>query len=260
MPVSLSRRARKSERRRGWIFLLVVIFTVGLTGCFALFSLDDYGPPSDAPDAAPVADSGFDADAAEGDAPIDSAPLVDGGKIVFVTEADFQIADKFRTIDATNSLCAQAAAAAGLTGTFAVWLSNGKNTPASSFALMQNHAPSVPLVTPTRQLIANDYAELIAKGPRIAIAVTETKKTLPDSPSAEPSGQCVPTNVVWTGTAPNGTKDNTQPALQPTCQDWQASNAANTARAGRITKHPTEWTSACYLPCNERAHLYCFEQ
>ncbi len=249
-----------NERRRGWFFLIAAIFAVGLTGCFALFSLDDYGPPSEAPDAGPVADSGSDADADEGDAPIDSATFVDGGKIVFVTEADFQIADKFRTIDATNSLCAQAASAAGLKGTFAVWLSNGKNTPASSFALMQDGAPSVPLITPTRQLIANDYAELIAKGPRIAIAVTETKKTLADSPSADGNGRCALTNAVWTGTAPNGTKDNTQPAMQPTCQDWQASNAANTARAGRIVKHPTEWTSGCYLPCNERAHLYCFEQ
>lgn len=248
-----------NERRRGGFFLIAAIFAVGLTGCFALFSLDDYGPPSEAPDAAPLADSAADADTGESDAPIEGGGGVDGGKIVFVTEADFQIADKFQTIDATNSLCAQAAAAAGLKGTFAVWLSSGKSAPASSFALMQDGTPSVPLITPTRQLIANDYAELIAKGPRIAIAVTETKKTLPDSPSADGNGRCALTNAVWTGTAPNGTKETGQ-GTSSTCQDWQASNAANTARAGRIVKHPTEWTSGCYLPCNERAHLYCFEQ
>lgn len=237
--------------------LAVVATFAGLaSGCFAIFGLDGYGP------AATAEEGGTEDGAVKDAAPVETGP-VDAGprpKVVFVTSQQFAVgaADGIEaTVASGHDRCNELAKKAGLTGTFKAWLSTEEASPSTEFAALRSDGGDVfPLATPTGVLVAASYAELADSGPRIAIAVTESKSTLADASAGGGEQWCNPSVVVWTATSRTGTRDD----QRPNCFDWRASGSAQTARVGRIVKDPTEWTSACELPCNQRARLYCFEQ
>lgn len=236
--------------------LAVIAAFAGLTsGCFALFGLDGYGPAATAEEAGPEEAGPEDAARVE-TGPVDAGPPP---KVVFVTSELFAVgaADGIEiNVASGHDRCNELAKKAGLTGTFKAWLSADEASPSTEFAALKPDGGDVfPLAMPNGALVAASYAELTDSGPRIAIAVTESKSTLTDA-STGSGNQCNASFAVWTGTSSTGTRENER----PNCFDWRATGSAQAGRAGRIAKHPTEWTTACDLPCNQRARLYCFEQ
>jgi hypothetical protein len=262
------------KRARGLVFAVLPIAAIAqlavLSGCFALFTLDEYGVT-----AAPSTD------AAPSDAEVDDAPKVTDasadaplptGKIVFVTNAEYQVDENRQPnpnnisgVKTANDHCTKAAAAAGLQGKFLAWISDTSSSPSTTFASLSADAqapaapPTTQLITPTHQIIAASYAELAQTGPRVAIVVTETSVSLPEAPPKEAGsgGNCPGEGaLVWTATDERGASlekvDN--------CGNWQSNAAAATSRVGRLVKNRVDWTNACATPCNIKAHLYCFEQ
>jgi hypothetical protein len=263
--------SRASSRRVSFVALVLLLTSAG---CFALFSLDEYGPASAVePQDANAQDAIADVVIVE--AAPDTSPLT--GKLVFVTRAEYRVNDTtgIQSTTKANALCQQSAVDAGLPGTFYAWLSNTSESPSTKFVALikpgpeAGPAPPPPptppeqLITTNNQLIAADYAELIDGGPRIALTVTEVGTTLPMTGPVN-NGQCPAPDaggVVWTATSPDGrSAPPIGMALTASCFDWQSSGQGAIAVAGRMAKHRSEWTAACSLPCNTRARLYCFQQ
>ena len=241
----------KPQKTRALMLAMLAMLAATTAGCFALFGLDGYGPAA-APEEAGVGDG------ASGEAaPADAGPPP---KVVFVTSELFAIdaADGIAaTVTSGHERCSELAKQAGLSGTFKAWLSTSEAAPSTEFAALQPDGGDVhPLVTPRGVLVAASYAELADSGPRVAIAETESRSLLTDGGARWGENPCLPPYLVWTGTSSAGTQEPTH----KNCADWRATGSSQSARVGRIEKHPTSWTDACELPCNQRARLYCFEQ
>lgn len=233
-------------------FALLATSTAFVTGCFALFSLEEYGPST-----------------VDAEAPIEPTPPPDPppppavdarpqGKLVFVTEGEFSIGEdppgQLFLIANGRSICAEAAKSLGLEGRlFLPWLSDTTTTPANSWPLFD--AGSVQLVSPDGKIIAGSLAELAEAGPRVPIVVTEKSTPL----AFAPDGSCDGGGAVWSGTLPNGQRDPANDSAD--CQQWSANNNPNGGNSGLVgQKLGGKWSSSCLLPCNQKAHLYCFEQ
>ncbi len=219
------------------------------SGCFALFELDGYGPATvdvEMPDSMVLDAPSLDAEVA------DVAPRPT--KIVFVTSEVFAVGQGFsQDIASAHSRCNVVAKRAGIEGEFKAWLSNSDADPASEFAALKNDGGDTnAFVTLSGTLIASSYAELADSGPRVAIDVTETKERA----ETAPEDVCQQPFVVWTATSSAGTRETSQ----GNCVDWRATSSSQNGGVGRIAAGPTAWTSACQIPCNQRAHLYCFQQ
>jgi hypothetical protein len=228
---------------------LALALAAAAGGCFALFSLDGYGPP-----AALLLEGGADAPSdtlTEAEA---ASPIT--GKRVFVTGSELTV-DELRDVATADGRCAQAAASAGLTGTFLAWLSDDARSPSSRFSAWDaGEAGALQLITTKNDVVASGYAELVDSGPRVSLDVTENGAMVPHAPAAPfpGPGECPDAGLVWTGTTSMGTPN------MHNCSAWQATGPGTTGRAGRIAKDAIEWTSACNLRCNLSARLYCFEQ
>lgn len=249
----MGKRARERELQWG---LRLVLPVVALTGCFALFPLDDYGAGSgrvgDGGDARLEGSTSNDA-TSEGPA----KPVV--GRLVFVLDPGLQ-AGELMSLAHADSLCNAEADDAGLhRGTeFKAWLSDRNRTvanrwDASVLAVPDGGAP-LQLVMQDGQPIAASFAELADSGPRVPIVVTARNVSLPIGPV----GGCVEGGVVFTNTAPNGAG---APNTSVDCNQWSnpkngGGNAGAFGRAGG-----SAWTIGCPgVPCTARGYLYCVEQ
>jgi hypothetical protein len=222
-----------------------IVIAALASGCFALFPLDDYGPPSGDGGASDVSRDG---------PPGGPDAAVFNGKVVFVTADSVQVGGDagFDGTFGANEICNKAASRVGLPGTFLAWLSNGKDAPLFS-VFLDGGVDNTQIVTTDHRLVASNYAELRDSGPRLAIAATEDGKRLPDGVLVADGG-CTGDGLVWTGT-------KGQPADGPSgCQAWTSSFPFDKGGVGRISADRTQWTFVCNQACNLTAHLYCFQQ
>lgn len=213
---------------------VAALVALATPACFALFSLDGYGPPNAAGDAASDADS---LDASDGG---DAARRP---RTVFVTSQRFT--GDLGARDGGDSKCQAAAVDAGLSGSYRVWLSEDNGSAVAS--LVRDGGP---LHLPTGTLVAADLDELARSGPRTGIAIDE-KGTKVGGGGCEDGGL-----VAWTGTAVEG---GTRSPLGLDCGRWRTSGTG-TGAVGLVGTVGESWTAACTQQCQQRAALYCIQQ
>ncbi len=154
-------------------------------------------------------------------------------KRVFITAADFS--GNLGGLEGADATCTEAAAAAGLGGTWLAWLS----TPARS--AKDRLTSDGPWYRPDRKtLVAASRAALTTSGLAARITHTET--------GATPRG-----TQAWTGTFEGG-------SVSPdTCRSWTSNSVLDVGTAGS-TSESSSWSSAGAMPCAYPRHLYCFER
>jgi hypothetical protein len=204
-----------------------------------------------------------DDDTAEGDDDTDSAPDVDGDnaraeaslatKRVFITSATFHgdlrgQGGGVDGLDGADRICAAAASAVALDGTWLAWVSTSG---VDALSRLPTNARWTLLDGVTEVFPSNDLIQL---GPRHAIDLSETGVTLSAAGGASPN--------VWTNTDRLGRNSST--GQSDACADWTSQagvaglgvvfNAALAPRTG------LSWTDTG-LPqgCGASHHLYCFE-
>jgi hypothetical protein len=163
-----------------------------------------------------------------------------------------------------DQLCQRLASAAGLTGTYKAWLSDGKGVnPITTFT----HGLG-PYKLRNGVVVANNWNELISTG-KLLYPININEKGAP-----------VPANYVWTGFPPSsGTNPDGSriwvTETPNTCSGWTAAYGSiavgwvgymySPATAYNTQLYPYAWTYAAIQSCSpqytsERMHIYCFEQ
>ncbi len=206
------------------------------------------GTPDAAPDSSKI-DGGIDAGTINNPSCASKRSRADGGcdPAVFITKQSF-VGSLPANLDAIgaekgDNLCNEAKGT--IPGAFRAWLSDGADGPATAKRFPKRSTR--PYRNLNGALIADDFAQLITSGPKIAINVSETLEIVP------------PADPVWTGTLANGTPN----AFRCTGNlvDW--SSIANAVRGNYGFADPgnlSTWTNAGDTSCANGAHLYCFEQ
>jgi hypothetical protein len=161
-----------------------------------------------------------------------------GPCLVFVTSGEF--AGNLGGLAGADAICQGLADTNGLPGTYRAWLSDETGSPSTRFA------PSPgPYVLRNGTVVANDWADL-TDGPLLApIEITEQQ-------SAVVGGR------TWSNTERDGL-----PLLsnQKHCNNWTSAADPFIGHFGRAFASNAEWTdSGNHLPCEQTAHLYCFQQ
>ena len=204
-------------------------------GCFALFSLDDYGPPDEATDAGPSFDAARDADGAAADAKL-------SGRTIFVTRERFT--GDLGGVDGGDGKCQAAAADGGLDGSFKVWLDDNRMGALGHLAL-----DAGPLRLTNGALVASNTLDLATGGPQSAI-VRDQRGSVIGGGGCTDGG-----TVAWTGTFPDGGS-----AASNDCQRWRVSGSNQTAVVGLVGGPGGTWATACVRSCQTPAALYCIQQ
>ncbi|MEI9950156.1 MAG: hypothetical protein WDO74_14570 [Pseudomonadota bacterium] len=160
-------------------------------------------------------------------------------KTVFITSTAFS--SNFGGYLGADAICAAAASAANLTGTFLAWVSAGSVTPASRFT-----PSTVPYALVDGTIVANNWTGLISGALRHAISLNESGGP---PPAATIGGVC----NVWTGTSSSGSSQYGD------CSSW--SSTSSTGSAGNSTLANSAWSSQCSGGiCGYSLGLYCFQQ
>ena len=207
-----------------------------LSGCFALFSLDGYGPPDDVM----AADGGPDAVPAAADGSVADARLP--GRTIFVTAETFD--GNLGARDGGDTTCQAIATDAGLPGTYRVWLSDMSSNAADVLA-----SDAGPLRLRNGTVVAASVDELAQKGPAVPVAVDERGRTVG-------GGDCSDGGLVaWTGTSADGGK-----ATKVDCGRWSSSAGVAQGVGGLVAQGGPAWTGACVRSCDTTAALYCIQQ
>jgi hypothetical protein len=173
------------------------------------------------------------------------AVLCEGGtpcdRRVFVTSGIFNGAIR---IEGADQQCKDAAARAGLRGTFLAWLSGYTVSPSSRFS----HS-TTPYRLPNGTLVANDWAQLISGA--LAAPINQTELGTQPGPEVR----------VWTATLPDGNLD-THPNGQfgNDCQAFQTTYFEAYGTAGSTNAADAGWTQAESVQCATPLALYCFQQ
>lgn len=140
-----------------------------------------------------------------------------------------------------DSLCAAAATAASLPGTFLAWISDGSTTPASRFT-----QSTVPYALVDGTIVADNWSGLVSGNLRHAISLTESGGS-PPPPTL--GGVC----NAWTGTSPAGT------AQDGSCTSWSATS--DNSCAGNSSLSNGAWSCQCSgAICGGTAALFCVQQ
>lgn len=158
-------------------------------------------------------------------------------RTVFVTAA--VVLPDFGGLDGGDQLCANAAADAGLPGTFRAWLSDGTGSPSTRFTM-----GDTPFCLVDGTVIADDWADLTDASLAHAIEVDE-------------NGGSPGTVRVWTGTGSTGGPSG------PNCLGWTSASGGEAGRFGALNAFNAAWTDGGSFNnqvCSDPAHLYCFEQ
>jgi hypothetical protein len=188
---------------------------------------------------------GVPVDAATGDGEADAVPgPIDGGadlmpiagKRLFVTSALYP--GKLGGLTGADDLCAAAATAASLGGTWVAWLS----------------APDVDAIEriagngPWQRLdgaVAFSGRAALESAPAVPLSIDEHGASV-TPPSAAP---------VWTATLQGGVRDQ-----EHNCSNWTQDSSLHDATVGDAGD-TARWTATGALrACSETARLYCFEQ
>ncbi|MBX3233759.1 MAG: hypothetical protein KIT84_09175 [Labilithrix sp.] len=245
----------KSARRIALSFMFFFALP-GASGCFALFALDDYGPPR--PDAGDVLDAGADTEPPEEpDAapPIDTRPT----KRVFITSATTN--GNLNGLSGADDRCQLLATGAGLGGSFKAWLSVDNETPRRRFPGLQNDGgrPDVRIVdTANRTVLHNWTTYFQTRKLLLPIENNERGEKVQATdagaaPLFEGCSDAGPVIPVWTNTGVDGNAISTE----EDCENYRSENGGTYIG---VVSTEASWTNACAVPCNVQAHLYCIEQ
>lgn len=232
-------RAPTSASLTRRLTLVVVVACAALSGCFALFSLDGYGPPDDAT----LADGGGAPDALV-EASLDGAAgdAAQPGRTIFVTGETF--AGNLGARDGGDTTCQALATDAGLAGRYRVWLSD-----VSSNAVDHLVRDAGPLRLRNGAVVAADVDELVDGGPRVAIAIDERGR-------AVGGGGCNDGGLfAWTDTSSEGIV-----AGSLDCSRWTSADPVNQGVVGLVGQRGSAWTAACTKTCDRTGALYCIQQ
>ncbi|MCX4241602.1 hypothetical protein [Paraliomyxa miuraensis] len=172
------------------------------------------------------------ADASTGDPP--------GPRTVFVTEGVFFA--NLGGVAGADARCSAEAEAAGSTGEFLAWISDGARSPADRF-----DREGGPWVLADGTPIADDWDDL-------------TDGTLDHAIDLDAAGQPLDDQLaVWTNTAWDGS------GLSADCQAWTSMAFEDGGIFGDFMASGefgewTQWGNPTPFPCENTFHLYCFEQ
>jgi hypothetical protein len=186
-------------------------------------------------------------DAGVPDAPPDVN--VTGQKTVFVTSAVY--AGNLGGLAGADADCQSLATAAGVSGTFKAWLSDGTSTAAARLT----HS-SGPYVLVDGTVVANDWTQL-ASGALLS-AIDKTEQNGPAAAGTASSQACFGVACVWTDTNADGTLAQGSYS----CQDWTSQSANDNAVLGETSSTSTYWSSFATSSsiCDLTAPLYCLQQ
>lgn len=202
-------------------------------GCFALFSLDDYGP-----------NPGGSTEDASADASTDAIDAATDGKlaprVVFVTSDRFL--GSMGGLAGADNRCNALAVDAGLGGSFVAWL--GADDASAASRIPQ---PNREMVLVNGDLVAVSLDALGNEGPRARILLTEKRLTLA---TAACDGDHVWTNATANGGLPDAGLD---------CNGW--GSVTSGGGAGKLGGARDEWTTGCSArACDSMARLYCVQK
>ncbi len=190
-----------------------------------------------------------------GDEPKASQP--EAVKTVFITSHSFD--GNLGSLAGADEKCGQAAAAAGLTGTFKAWLSDSETGPADRFVHAQ-----VPYVRTDGIRIADDWDDLVSctEGPG--------GKECLDAPfTVDENGTDHKDFLVqaWSNTGTDGKPGNPLMGNLVNCANWTTNDAAvamwgTTGQAKYSARQlGARWTGTIVVAdCRFPYRLYCFEQ
>jgi hypothetical protein len=139
-----------------------------------------------------------------------------------------------------DAKCQGLAAAAGLPGTYKVWLSDSTSAPISRF---------VPSSGPYRLVngttVATSFADLTDGMLLAPINVTET------------GGSIGAANLVWAHTRSDGSPGGVK---NQHCVNWSSNASGSTGDSGYALATGPQWTTFFFNTCDLQLHLYCFQQ
>lgn len=162
---------------------------------------------------------------------------------LFVTEEKFT--GDLGGLKSADTKCQNSAEAAGLTGTFRAWLSDGTSSPAMSFSKSK-----LPYILPgTHERVANDWIGLVTGALKRPIDRTAAGDAVEAGSTCEATGA-----LAWTHTKATG-----GPFKGAPCSGWLTS--LGDAVAGLVHEDGLPWTEGCpAIPCSKALRLYCVEQ
>jgi hypothetical protein len=224
----------------------------------AVSSVEDSAGGHDSPavlDSASRKDSAGGQDASQDvSQDVESDVLLGPTKIVFVSSQTYT--GNLGGLSGADANCQTLAAAAGLSGTFKAWLSDGSVNAATRLA----HS-TVPYTLPDGTLVAKDWSQLTSGALVSYIEETETGGLPPPSntfcgcegPDAGPSSA-----AAWTDTDAMGAL--VDPAFD--CSNWTSAVSPNSDWGAVYPPSAADWASSCSgAPgCGAFASLYCLEQ
>ena len=172
----------------------------------------------------------------------------DGVCSVFVS-SDFFTGGEIGGLTGADAKCQSLADAAGLSGIFKAWLSDGNQSPDTRFSFFSGPWRLPPNAVDGGDLppvVATDLEDLTTCGAtclKHPINRTETGEILQGS------------ITVWTNTLADGT------ASTASCAGWTSSDIGNTGLFGDASQADSKWTNTtATFGCNSALSLYCFEQ
>lgn len=172
-------------------------------------------------------------------------PLPAGAKLVFVTRTTYS--GDLGGLTGADGLCAAAAGAASLGGTWRAWLSTTVGTPVNAFDRIQGDGPWYLVGTDTagRRIKAFTNKASLRAAPLVPIDRTELGVQLTGG------------RFVWTGTAPTGNASTPTSLYDNSCGNWTDSAFGSQGDVGDVYAH---WTNQRGMTCDSTASLYCFQQ
>ncbi|MDP1830070.1 MAG: DUF1554 domain-containing protein [Archangium sp.] len=170
--------------------------------------------------------------------------LPTGAKLVFVTRTTYS--GNLGGLSGADGLCAAAAGAGALSGTWRAWLSNTVGTRVNAFDRIQGDGPWYLTGTDTsgRRIKAFNNKASLRTAPLAPIDRNELGVKLSN-------GQ-----FVWTGTEPTGNA-SAAGGYDNSCANWSESAFGNQGDIGDVYG---QWTNQRGQECSSMAALYCFQQ
>jgi hypothetical protein len=174
---------------------------------------------------------------------------------VFVTSQAF-VPGELGGLMGADDICRKLAVSAGLSSSYAAWLSDDTGSPVSRFPL---HVGPYVLVDGT--VVANNWSDLTSGVLRHPIDLNEM-----GGPPGSGVGN-IARDVVWTDTSPSGAL-STLAAGDGSCSDW-SDPSGTTVVIGSSDLSSMDWTEGgressdpgtTPTICDGTADLYCFEQ
>lgn len=160
------------------------------------------------------------------------------GKRVFITRDRFN--GNLGGLTGGDTKCADAATAAGVTGTWKAWLSS------STVNAIDRLVDVGPWVDMQGTTAFASKSAITTSGPSTALWYDER-------------GMFLSSENIWTATNSQGTYQ-WGVIMAPPCDEWTSTSMQAGARVGQVGRTGDAWTSHSGTTCDQTAHLLCFEQ